>query len=184
MSNKLWELWAASAAVRVQDMGPDFFETVDDHPGSDVAGFYRGFSTSFRLKPGKGTWFHFPLPTPSLIAGLPMALRRVSLLWEAVDAAVLTWATIHVGGVKRIELSPRASVIEGSPDAAFETPHGLKVAAIRTVFDLTEPVAASMGVQLCVFGEAREGAGTLRFYGAGAAFEEARSSNPVSRAGR
>ena len=41
------EIWIPSAAVRSQHTGSTVFDVVDDHPGSEFSGFYRGFTTSF-----------------------------------------------------------------------------------------------------------------------------------------
>ena len=167
------EFWVASAAIRAQDAGPNTFEEVDGHAGSQIAGFYRGFSTSFRLKPEKNTWFHIPLPTPSLIGGGNLKLVTVSLLWDAEDDAYFDWATIHHGGATRIELTPRAEEIKGEIETEKEYPHGLKVVMRRSDFDLADPLPISMGLQLCLSGQSGGYAGTLRFYGAGAFFQEA-----------
>jgi hypothetical protein len=74
------EIWVPSAAVRSQHTGGTVFDLVDDHPGSEFAGFYRGFTTSFKLRAGKDSWFHFPITTPSMIAGVRLAIERLSLL--------------------------------------------------------------------------------------------------------
>jgi len=166
------EFWAASASIRAQDTGPGIFDIVDGQAGSDVAGFYRGFTTSFRLKAGKSTWFHVPLPTPTVIWGKRLSLSTVTLLWDCEDGACFTWATIHLGGATRIELTSRATAISGEIDTALEYPNGMKVTTRRTDLPLAEPLPVTMGLQLCLNGEAPEKAGTLRFYGAGATFIE------------
>ena len=172
MTERRHQYWAASAAVRAQDTGPEFFDVVDDHPGSDFAGFYRGFSTSYRLRAGRGTWFHIPLPTPTMIADRATALTGVTLLWDVDDHARIAWVTLHIGGATRIELSPRATSIRGSVETEFDTSHGLKIRMLRTEFGLERPVPVTMSVQLCVQAEAGEAPGVIRFYGAGAAFVE------------
>ena len=172
MTEKRHDYWASSAAVRAQDTGPEFFEIVDEHPGSDYAGFHRGFTTSYRLRAGRGTWFHFPLPTPALIASAPTALRRITLLWDADEHARITWVTVHIGGATRVELSPRATEVHGNVDSESETPHGLKIRTLRTEFELEPAVPITMGVQVCIYAEAADQAGVIRYYGAGATFIE------------
>jgi len=172
VSERRHQFWAASGAVRSQDTGPEFFDIVDDHPGSDVAGFYRGFTTSYRLRAGRGTWFHIPLPTPAMIADAPTLLTGVTLLWDVDDHARITWVTVHIGGATRIELTSRAQTVQGVVETEFETPHGLRIRTLRTDFELEQPVPVTMGVQLCVQAEAGESAGVVRFYGAGASFIE------------
>ena len=175
MTQQDYEFWAASAAVRAQDTHAGIFDVVDDHAGSQEAGFNRGFSTSFRLKPGTSTWFHVPIPTPALIAGQKLVLTRLSLLWFTEDDLQLSWATAHIGGARRMELSTRATPIEGVVDTDLEMPHGLKVTTLRKDFPLDQPVPVDMGVQLCLHAEASPdgNGGTFRFYGAGASFSAA-----------
>lgn len=164
------EFWAASAAIRAQDIGPDFFAPIDDHPGSEISGFYRGFTTSFRLKAGRNTWFHCPLPTPTLLNDTEISLSRVSLLWDQEDGAQLSWITLHHGGANRIELTERAKAVTGEVHTEFTTPHGLKIRTLRADFPIASPLRTGMGLQLCIHGEALDTAGTLRFFGAGALF--------------
>jgi len=166
------ELWSPSSSIRCQDTGTSIFEPVDQHPGSDVDGFYRGFSTSFRFRPGKGNWFHFPIPTPSVIDGKSTELKQLSLVWEADENTCISWVTANHGGIERLELSPEGVSIQGKVIDEFITPHNVSIKLVRTDFTLKVPMPVSMGVQLSVYGEAQKCSGTLRFYSAGAAFQE------------
>jgi hypothetical protein len=163
------EIWMPSAAVRSQHTGSTIFDVVDDHPGSEVGGYYRGFTTSFSLRAGKDSWFHFPITTPSIVAGAPLALERVSLLWETEGAASITWVTMHHGGQTRIELSPRNSPIEGELQAIQQDPRWPRMAMKRTDWRI-DPLPVVMGIQLCIFVNAPAAQGIVRFYGAGASF--------------
>jgi hypothetical protein len=164
------EIWMPSAAVRSQHTGDTVFDLVDDHPGSEFGGFYRGFTTSFKLRAGKDCWFHFPITTPSMIAGVPLALARLSLLWETQDAAVIEWVTMHHGGQTRLELSPRQTPIQGELQASRQDPRWPAMAMRRTDWRIDPVLPVAMGIQLCIFVRAADAPGIVRFYGAGASF--------------
>jgi hypothetical protein len=164
------EIWVPSAAVRGQHQGSEIFDVVDEHPGSELTGFYRGFSASFRLRAGKDSWFHFPIATPAMIAGAPLALERLSLLWETDEAASIGWVTMHHGGQTRIELSPRNRPIEGELHSVQQDPRWPRMAMRRTDWSIDPPLPVAMGIQLCVWVSAGDAAGIVRFYGAGASF--------------
>ena len=100
-------IWVPSAAVVPQERGPDVFAPVDGADWSEGVGFYRGFFSAFRIRAGQSVWFHFPLPTPVEQDGQHMALLAVELLWEVLDDARISWATVQHGGMDRIELIPR-----------------------------------------------------------------------------
>jgi len=164
------EIWAPSAAVRSQHTGDTIFDRVDDQPGSELAGFYRGFTTSFKVRAGKDSWFHFPITTPSMIAGVPLALERLSLLWEMEGAASITWVTMHHGGQTRIELSPRNTPIAGQLQAIQQDPRWPVMAMRRSDWCIDPVLPVVMGIQLCIFVCAADAPGIVRFYGAGASF--------------
>jgi hypothetical protein len=164
------EIWIPSAAVRSQHIGDTVFDVVDDHPGSDFAGFYRGFTTSFKLRAGRDSWFHFPITTPSMIAGTPFALERLSLLWETDGAASIAWVTMHHGGRTRVELSPRNTPIEGELEAFQQDPRWPPMAMRRSDWRIDPVLPVAMGIQLCIFASAANAPGVVRFYGAGASF--------------
>ncbi len=167
-------VWLPAAAVVPQERGPEFLGPVDGADWSDGLGFYRGFFATFRVKAGKSVWFHWPLPTPVIEDGKPMALRGVSLLWECQDGARIDWMTVQHGGMDRIELVPRltspaAVPVPFEPEEAFRpwcpvTDRQLSEIALPT------PLPLRFGVQLCVMVSAGEEDGTVRFYGAGADF--------------
>jgi hypothetical protein len=164
------EIWMPSAAVRSQHTGSTVFDLVDDHPGSEFAGFYRGFTTSFGLRAGRDCWFHFPITTPSIIAGTPLALERLSLLWETEGAASIAWVTMHHGGQTRIELSPRDTPIADELQAMQQDPRWPRMAMRRTDWRIDPLLPVAMGIQLCIFVNAPAAPGIVRFYGAGASF--------------
>lgn len=164
------EIWIPSAAVRSQHTGDTVFDVVDDHPGSEFAGFYRGFTTSFKLRAGKDSWFHFPVTTPSMIGGTALALERLSLLWETEGGASIGWVTMHHGGQTRIELSPRHTPIQGELQPARQDLHWPAMAMRRTDWRIDPVLPVAMGIQLCIFVSAADAPGIVRFYGAGASF--------------
>jgi hypothetical protein len=164
------EILMPSAAVRSQHTGGVVFDVVDDHPGSEHTGFYRGFTTSFQLRAGKDSWFHFPITTPSMIAGTPLAIERLSLLWETEGAASIAWVTMHHGGQTRVELSPRNTPIQGELQAIQQDPRWPAMAMRRTDWRVDPVLPVAMGIQLCIFVATADAPGIVRFYGAGASF--------------
>lgn len=148
---------------------------VDEAAWSEGTGFYRGFFSAFRIKAGKAVWFHFALPTPVEQDGRPLALHSVSLLWECLDQARIGWMTVQHGGMERIELIPRLTSPASVP-VPFEPEPEFRQWCPVTNRQLSEialpaPLPLRFGVQLCVMVSAPESSdGTVRFYGAGAAF--------------
>jgi hypothetical protein len=169
-------IWLPSAAVVPQERGTDYFAPVDGADWSDGFGWHRGFFSSFRLRAGKDAWFHFPLPTPTLRDGKPMALAELSLMWETVDGARISWLVLQHGGMERLPLTERLQEPPSEP-VPFEPPEQWRdyyPASARRLTTLPfDPVLPlRFGVQLCVGVSAPERDGTIRFYGAGAGFAE------------
>jgi len=167
--------WVPASAAVPQERGPEFLGVVDGADWSEGIGFYRGFFSSFRIRPGKAVWFHFALPTPVEQDGKPLFLNSVSLLWDALDGASVGWMTVQHGGMDRIELIPRLTMppcvpvpFEPEPDFAPWCP-----VTNRQLSEITlpQPLPLRFGVQLCVMATAPDDReGTIRFFGAGAAF--------------
>jgi hypothetical protein len=169
-------VWVPSASVVLQERGADFVAVVDGAVWSEGVGFYRGFFTAFRIRAGKQVWFHFPIPTPTEIRGEPLFLDQVSLLWETLDDAAIGWVVLQHGGMERLPLTERLAVPASEP-APFDPPEQWREyypAADRrlTNLPLRPRVPLQFGVQLCVMVHAPEDDGTVRFYGAGAAFSD------------
>ena len=167
--------WIPAASVVPQERGPEFLAAVDGAEWSEGAGFYRGFFSAFRIRSGKDVWFHLPLPTPVEQDGRPLSLQSISLLWEVLDGARIAWMTMQHGGMERIELIPRltspASVpVPFEPDPEFRQYCPVTDRQLSEIA-LPRPLPLRFGVQLCVLITAPQDAdGTVRFYGAGAAF--------------
>jgi hypothetical protein len=169
-------VWLPSAAVVPQERGTDYFAPVDGADWSDGFGWHRGFFSSFRLRAGKDAWFHFPLPTPTLRDGKPMALAELSLMWETVDGARISWLVLQHGGMERLPLTERLQEPPSEP-VPFDPPEQWRdyyPASARRLTTLPfDPVLPlRFGLQLCVGVSAPERDGTIRFYGAGAGFAE------------
>lgn len=166
--------WIPAAAVVPQERSADFLAPVDGAEWSAGQGFHRGFFSTFRIRAGKEVWFHFPLPTLIERDGKPCSLAEVSLLWEVMEGAQLLWATVQHGGMERIEVSPRLEVprstavpFEPEPEFAQWIP---AVDRRLSEMRLDPPLPLRFGAQLSVLVRAAEEEGTVRFYGAGAAF--------------
>lgn len=167
-------IWVPSAAVVPQERGSNVFAAVDGADWSEGVGFYRGFFSAFRIRAGQTAWFHFPLPTPIEQDGQPMALAAVELLWEVLEDARISWATVQHGGMDRIELIPRLTSPAGVPVPFEPEPEFRPWCPVTnrqlSTFPLDPPLRLSFGVQLCIQVSAGEADGTVRLYGAGASF--------------
>jgi len=157
------ELWLAPAAVQLQESGADWIDVVDDQPWSQGRGFHRGFSSSFRIRPDRKIWFHFPfqLPAGSLV-------DQVSLLWESEEGAILSWVCVHHGGMERQHLCPPNQPMTGTPEP-FDPPEMWRhyypaCNRLRTDLPISPAITTRFGFQLCV---QADGPGIVRFYGAG-----------------
>lgn len=171
------KIWLPGAAVVLQERGSDFIAPVDGADWSDGCGFYRGFFTAFRIRAGKDVWFHFPLPTPVRRDGRSLALSGLTLLWETMDEAVLTWVVLQHGGMERLPLTERLAPVPSVP-VPFDPPEKWREfypASDRrlSTFPMPEPLPLSFGLQLSIGVRTGERDGTVRFYGAGAEFCEA-----------
>lgn len=168
--------WVPGAAVVPQERGSEFLGPVDSADWSEGLGFYRGFFATFRVRAGKSVWFHFPLPTPTEQQGKPLFLESVSLLWEVLEGADIGWITVQHGGMDRIELTRRMEApsyepVPFEPEPEFR-PYCPETARRLSELPLTPRLPLRFGVQLCVMIHCPDGDGTVRFYGAGAAFSD------------
>lgn len=168
--------WLPSAAVVPQERGPDWLGPVDGADWSEGVGFHRGFFSAFRVRAGREVWFHWPLPTPVERDGRPLFLDSVSLLWEVLDGAAIGWIVVQHGGMERLPLTERLAepAFERVPFDPPELWRDRYPASDRrlTELPLRPRLALRFGVQLCVMVRAPERDGTVRFYGAGAAFAD------------
>ncbi|BBF72038.1 hypothetical protein [Sphingomonas bisphenolicum] len=160
------ELWLAPAAVQLQESGPDWLDVVDDKDWSNGGGFHRGFSSSFRVRPERKVWFHFPfqLPTGGVV-------DQVSLLWETEEGACISWVCVHHGGMHRQHVCEPNTPLTGTPEP-FDPPELWRQFypasnRLRTDLPVAPVIETRFGFQLCV---QVDGPGVVRFYGAGLRF--------------
>ncbi|MEO7656663.1 MAG: hypothetical protein ABIS25_04925 [Sphingomicrobium sp.] len=128
------------------------------------------------MRGGKDVWFHFPLPTPVEQGGRPVYLDSVSLLWETMEDAEIGWIVVQHGGMERLPLTERncAPPFESVPFEVPELWREYVPASDRKLTELTHNprLPLRFGLQLCVMVRAPKTDGTIRFYGAGAAFSD------------
>ena len=170
----LESVWVPSAAVVPQERGADFFAPVDGADWSEGTGYNRGFFSSFRLRAGKDAWFHFPIPTPVRSGGVPLALARISLLWEVAEGASISWLVLQHGGMERIPLTERLTTPPSVP-VPFDPPEQWRdyyPASNRQLSEISmdPPLPLRFGLQLSVGITAPESEGLVRCTGAGADF--------------
>lgn len=166
------EIWLAPAAIQLQESGSDWLDVVDEKPWSNGSGFHRGFSSSFRIRPDRQVWFHFPF---QLQAGL--IVDQASLLWETEEGAVINWVCLHHGGMQRQHLCEPNVPLTGEPER-FDPPEEWRrfyppSHRLRTDLPVEPAIDTRFGVQLCVL---VDGPGIVRFYGAGLRFNPPRST--------
>lgn len=156
------EIWLAPAAVVVQERGPEWLDIVDDKNWSAQDGFHRGFCSSFRIRPERQVWFHFPFQIPS-----GRLIDQASLLWETSEEAAVTWVCVHHGGMERQHLCEPGKPLAGTP-APFTPPaqwsHFCPPSARQRIDLKIDPISTRFGIQLCIL---VDGPGVVRFYGAG-----------------
>jgi hypothetical protein len=167
-------VWVPSAAVVPQERGPEYLAPVDGADWSEGVGFNRGFFSAFRIRAGRDVWFHFPIPTSVHHNGEPLACSAVSLLWETLDDASITWVVLQHGGMERMPLTERLAEPPSEP-VPFDPPEQWRdyypASARRlTSLPLDPPLPLRFGLQLSIGVRAAERDGTVRFYGAGADF--------------
>lgn len=177
MSRIVEQVWVPSASVVPQERGSEFIAPVDGADWSEGVGFHRGFFSSFRIRAGKDVWFHFPIPTSVRRNGEARALAGLSLLWEVLDSARITWLVLQHGGMERIPLTERLAEPPSEP-VPFHPPERWRDYYPQSNRRLTEiqldhPLALRFGIQLSVGVRAADADGTVRFYGAGATFTNA-----------
>lgn len=167
-------IWVPSAAVVPQQRGAEFIAPIDDADWSEGIGFNRGFFSAFGIRHGKDVWFHFPLPTPIERDGHTLALASISLLWETLEGAVISWVVLQHGGLERVPLTERLAETpyEDVPFAPPEKWREYYPASNRRLsrFPFAEPLPLQFGLQLSIGVSAPIHDGAVRFYGAGAAF--------------
>lgn len=158
------EYWLAPAAVLPQQAGPDWLGVCDSEPWTEGRGFYRGFSSSFVIQPGRDVWFHWPFQVAkgSRVAGF-------KLLWETEGAAQIGWVVAHHGGSERLPLTERMAQLSGEA-IPFEPPELWRdryppMNRLLSDLPLDEAFTVRFGVQLCIMVAGNAG-GIVRFYGA------------------
>ena len=60
-------------------------DNVDNVPYTDVLGMRRGPGSFWRGEPGNGNWFHVSIPTPVIVGGDRVALKRVFVKYSVGD---------------------------------------------------------------------------------------------------
>ena len=160
------DYWLAPAAIVPQEAGPDWLGVVDQAAWTNGRGFYRGFSSSFAIRPNKDVWFHWPF---QVSAGTQ--LSGFKLLWETEGAARICWAVAHHGGSERIPLTERLAGLSGDA-IPFDPPELWRdryppMQRILSDLPLDEALTVRFGVQLCIMVAGNAG-GIVRFYGAAA----------------
>jgi hypothetical protein len=92
----LTAIWVHGNAVRAQLIGgsgltsPGPNEQVEGVPWTDLAGFPRGWGTTYRCRNNNSNWFHFSIPTPAVLNDHRYSVKRVFVFYNAEGSARLT----------------------------------------------------------------------------------------------
>jgi hypothetical protein len=99
-----------------------------------------GWGADLRVRPGKSTWLHIPVPTPVIIGEVRASLMRVFLLFDARGGrftAVHVWDGVNkVQQFDGLDLSGNHVAVDGVNTFKLDRPHrvvtGIGVSAVFT----------------------------------------------------
>src|SRR5437763_1550612 len=66
---------------------------VIENPGNLTSLGHFGWGTDVRVKPGKDTWFHIPIPTPVITGGIRTTIQKLFLLFDSENGSI---RNIHI----------------------------------------------------------------------------------------
>ena len=115
--------------------------TVESPENLEPGGIHVGWGTDLTLGSGKGSWFHIPIPVPSLHDGDPVYLRRVFLLYRTAATTLLK--SVHIYDGKRL--------LREFNDLGYDGDHTTNYEGPDTSFPLAERVRVRRGIGLSFF---------------------------------
>ena len=81
----LHSMWAHGTAFSPPEFPTTGLDNVDNVPYTDVLGMRRGPGSFWRGESGSGNWFHVSIPTPVIVGGDRVALKRVFVKYSVGD---------------------------------------------------------------------------------------------------
>lgn len=84
----LHSMWAHGTAFSPPEFPSTGLDNVDDVPYTDVLGLRRGPGSFWRGEVGSGNWFHVSIPTPVIVGGDQVRLKRVFLKYDVGESNI------------------------------------------------------------------------------------------------
>jgi hypothetical protein len=84
----LHTMWAHGTAFSPPEFPSTGLDNVDDVPYTDVLGMRRGPGSFWRGEVGNGNWFHVSIPTPVIVGGDQVRLKRVFLKYDVGESNI------------------------------------------------------------------------------------------------
>ncbi len=177
----LHTMWAHGTAFSPPEFPTTGLDNVDDVPYTDVIGMRRGPGAFWRGEPGNGNWFHVSIPTPTIIGGDTVQLRRVFVKYSVGDSAAIAPSGASIADVQAWAGSDR--IQQFGPFPAGQEKFGDHRGALDAdnTFVLTNPPIVTAGIGISVRVEFLQGGGEpiVQFTAAGAEFDSQSTSFKV-----
>jgi hypothetical protein len=110
-----------------------------ENPGSlNRVGHY-GWGGDMAIKPGQSSWFHIPLPTPVIAAGVRTKLQRVFMNFKAESCSI-----------RNVHVYDGSSKVHDFNDLFLEGEHRLTLDSQNT-FQLPTPYTVVWGIGISFF---------------------------------
>lgn len=106
-----------------------------------------GWGADMAIRPGKGSWFHIPLPTPVIVGDVRVQLLRVFLMFKTDPGA---------GEIRNVHVSEGSSKPQEFNDLHLEGEHRSGLDDVNT-FNLTTPHSVLWGIGVTFFFQAAIG---------------------------
>jgi hypothetical protein len=108
---------------------------------------HNGWGADMLIRPGKGSWFHIPLPTPVIVGDVRTQLQRVFLLFKSDTGA---------GAIRNVHVYDGSSKPQEFNDLFLAGEHRLGLDGANT-FTLSSPHSVAWGIGITFFFQAAIG---------------------------
>ncbi len=120
--------------------------TVESPENLTQIGHY-GWGSELLIKPGRGCWFHIPLPTPVIVSDVRVRLQRVFVLFKSDPGG---------GEIRNLHVYDGSSRPQEFNDLHLSGDHRLGLDCANW-FELTKPHPVEWGIGITVFSQATIG---------------------------
>jgi hypothetical protein len=112
---------------------------VVENPGNLTSLGHFGWGGDMRIKPGKDTWFHIPIPTPVITGNVRTHIQKLFLLFDSENGSIRN-VHIYDGPIKVQEFN--GLMLEGN--------HFSSIDAVNT-FNLSNPHTVLWGMSISFY---------------------------------